>query len=245
MTQHDWNAQKTGLAGPSPPAARMRRASWSRSPTFQNSWGPRGPRHGRTRTEHGQSRVFNRCSGRFDCRKLLNSILGEGRGPVASPVFKTARHPRASCVLADLKLAEVGWRGIVLDARGHNFGHSHTPRRRGTPRLPMKENVSSISRSPRVRLRVGQQHEQHLSVPDDEGAVRSATTKVCLLARRSESVSCRCRSVASSLTAATDGTALDTQASSYRVFALPPTTRLPGASNSPPLFRNGRAGSAA
>jgi hypothetical protein len=48
-------------------------------------------RAARATGEHGQSRLFNRCTGRLDCRRLLNSILGEGRGPVASPVFKPAR----------------------------------------------------------------------------------------------------------------------------------------------------------
>jgi hypothetical protein len=49
---------------------------------------PGGGPSRRTRTEHGQSTPVGRCSGQLDGHKLPNSIRGEGRGPVASPVFK-------------------------------------------------------------------------------------------------------------------------------------------------------------
>jgi hypothetical protein len=57
---------------------------------------PGGGPSRRTRTEHGQSTPVGRCSGQLDGHKLPNSIRGEGRGPVASPVFKSGRRRPAA-----------------------------------------------------------------------------------------------------------------------------------------------------
>src|SRR5262249_23231068 len=61
------------------------RASCSRSSRVARSSGSL------VRTERGRSGLFRGCAGHEDSRKVINSIPGEGRGPVASPVFKPAR----------------------------------------------------------------------------------------------------------------------------------------------------------
>ena len=137
-----WSTSATRPRPPSACRASLRRRR-AHPPTIVPLAAARAPRSReaseeipgrRTRTKHGQSRLFSGCTGGLDGRKVLNSIPGEGRGPVASPVFKTAMSRQ------------------VRDGRFDSFPSPPLLRRRGDARPPAQPSHAA-PRAARARGR--------------------------------------------------------------------------------------------